>query len=156
METKTQRAKALYDQLRKNNEIDILFSGLYKDIWVTGKRKAYRVVDLGLDHLSNIIEYAHTKEEEPDPAILVAYELKKKMYERKDHIKLKSIHVVSVTKRMYIVDPDRVPPELADKNILSVQQPIVVTATTEDDRVIPVILTDPAQLTIHATTEGPE
>lgn len=65
MKTKTQRAKAFYDQLREDGSIGINFTGLIGDIWVTSDRKAYKTRDLGKMHLSNI-KYrmlTHKKEE---------------------------------------------------------------------------------------------
>lgn len=74
-----------------------------------------------------------------------------------DHIKLSSLAILMVRRRMYIVDPRRVPKELKDKNILEVQDPIQVTAVTTDGREIPVILQNIAQqLVINTEVVGPD
>lgn len=69
--TKTQRAKRLYEILRKYELIDIMFTGLMGNVWVDRKRKAYRLTDLAYSHLTNIIDYYQRKGEEVPRAILL-------------------------------------------------------------------------------------
>ena len=54
--TKTQQARKLHEVLRRFNLVDISFTGLMGDaVWVSDRRKAYRLRDLSDQHLSNII-----------------------------------------------------------------------------------------------------
>lgn len=79
--SKTQIAKQLYETLRKEEKIDIMFGGVYEDIWVSSKRKAYYIKDLGLSHLANILEQDRRSGRKHSKLILEAYEAKKEAYE---------------------------------------------------------------------------
>lgn len=69
--TKTQKAKALYENLRKEDIISVMHTGLVADrIWVADKRKAYRLEELGQQHLSNIFsKYKYNGEPIPGPIL---------------------------------------------------------------------------------------
>lgn len=157
MDTKTQRAKRLYERLRKDEEIDIIFTGLYKGIWVSSKRKAYLVEDLGLHHLSNIVNYYHAREEEVPPIINVAYKLKQTMSKPLDHIRVHSLKVHQIRRGRFIRDPHYVPPEMQDENILWVDEPLEITAVMdpEFDIEIPVLTNPETQLTWTKTVIDP-
>ena len=69
-DTKTQKAKALFSLLREHEIISFGFTGLVADrIWVAGKYKAYHLEDLGISHLSNIID-KYVMGKEPVPQVL--------------------------------------------------------------------------------------
>ena len=178
--SKNQKAKALYDKLREEEKIGLIFSGLYEDIWVAGKRKAYYITELSTNHLDNIINYYKAKEEEVPPIIKVAYELKKRMYKSKsdmiakaglstqvdsdgniilepEYIKVQTIKVKIIKRGMYIKDPNLVPHEFKEDNILWVNQPTQVTAITESGKEIPIHLTNlDQQLIIDYETIHPD
>jgi len=81
--TKTQLAKQLYRSLRENNSIDIMFTGLWGNIWVSDHNKAYRVRDLGFHHLSNIVTKYRKRGQQVPQMIWDEYDKKLKEY-RKD------------------------------------------------------------------------
>ena len=53
--TKTRLARDLYDELRKQGLVHIMFEGLMGDaVWISSGRRAYRLKDLSDMHLMNI------------------------------------------------------------------------------------------------------
>lgn len=59
-----------------------------------------------------------------------------------DFIKLQTINIKTVKRGRYITDPALVPDELKDKNILWIDEPVVVTAITEEGNEIPIYLSN--------------
>lgn len=74
-QSKSQRAKRLYAQLRADGELpDIFFSGLLKDtIWVTRNSRAYYVHEIATDHLANIIAHCKVVNMEVPDVIVAEY-----------------------------------------------------------------------------------
>jgi hypothetical protein len=74
-----------------------------------------------------------------------------------DHIKLVHINIELTKRRMYITDPELVPDELKDANILTVDEPPRVTAILTNGEEVPILFTNPAsQVTINQNVVGPD
>lgn len=66
--TMTRKARDLYEYLRQEELVSLMFEGLMGDaVWISSGRRAYRLRDLSDGHLGNIhIKYLKNKEEVPE------------------------------------------------------------------------------------------
>ena len=68
--SETSLAKGLFQILVENGSIDDEFRGLWGNIWVSSRKRAYRLTDLTLDHFDNIVRKYH-ENNEPLPDIFI-------------------------------------------------------------------------------------